>query len=211
MQYPADGMYGVHCIHTYTQLYTTRFSELIVRLLILCAMIFLSSLVLWQGAADPPREDDIFWQSDDLSTVPAIPAPDHFTLEVTATLPDDQLAEWGIWLDNGNQKWTLVAISGGQYVTARICPAFYSGELHDCVPFTEPNQGIRTYWKAFHHIRPNNRANTIRLHRTSARLALRLNNEWMWDIPFATTAEPLQWGLWTANQHPDWEQATIWN
>ncbi|MCI0712450.1 MAG: hypothetical protein L0154_20005 [Chloroflexi bacterium] len=181
------------------------------RLLILCGLIFLSSLVLWQGTANPPREDNIFWQSDDLSALPEISTSNHFTLEVTATLPDDQLAEWGIWLDNGNQTWTLVAINGGQYVTARICPAFYTGKLHDCDPFTEPNQRILTYWKAFHHIHRGGETNTIRLHRTNAHLALRLNNEWMWDIPFEATAERLQWGLWTGEQYPEWEQATIWN
>ena len=181
------------------------------RLIFLCGLIVLSSLILWQGAADPPREDEVFWQSQDLSTLPEISTPDHFTLEVTATLPDDQLAEWGIWLDNGNQTWTLVAINGGQYVTARTCPALYTGELRNCEPFTEPNQGIMTYWKAFHHLRPGSEANTIRLHRINGHLALRLNNEWMWDIPFATTAECLQWGLWTANQQPEWGQATVWN
>jgi hypothetical protein len=178
---------------------------------VLMCLILLSSLILWKGAADSPHAKEVFWQSDDLLTLPAIPAQSHFTVEVTATFPDDQLAEWGIWLDNGNGTWTVVAINGGQYVTARTCPANHTGDLYECVPFTEPNQDILTYWKAFHHIRPGGEANTIRLHRDDAHLALRLNNEWMWDIPYARSTDQLKWGLWSGgNQHPQWQQATIW-
>lgn len=179
-------------------------------LLGLCGVV-LVSLVLWQGAANPPREDNVVWQSDDLSMLPVIPARDQFTLEVTATLPDDQLAEWGIWLDNGNGTWTLVAINGGQYVTARTCPEHYTGEMHDCTPFIEPNQGILTYWKAFHHIRVGGKPNTIRLHYAGSLLELRLNNESMWNIPFESSSDRLRWGLWKGDQHPHWQQAIIWN
>ena len=174
-------------------------------------LITAGAFVLWLGAANPPREATVFWQSDDLTSLPEIPSNDNFTLEVTAILPDEQLAEWGIWLDNGNGIWTLVAINGGQYVTARICPTDYSGELDECMPFTEPNQGILTYWKAFHHIQPGGKANTIRLHYTGVLLELRLNNEWMWDIPFEALSEHLQWGLWTGDSPPQWEQGIIWN
>lgn len=179
----------------------------------------IGALILAAGAADPsPADDsglvvgDLEWaggtgprqlgpNSIFVATSPYLLGDEPFIIEIEAQLFEDSdpMAAWGIWLENADGSWTILAINAAQYVTARRCPVQFQGHLVDCEPFIEPTQQIATYWKLFHLIKPAGQKNQLRIDylppRWSGGLTLWLNREWMWDIPF-TPAEPLQWGLW---------------
>lgn len=190
--------------------------------LLLGVGITIGALILANGAADPPPADDsdfiigdLEWASGTgphqldpdgvfIATSPYLLLDDEaFTIEIEAQLGknSDPMAIWGIWLENADGSWTILAINGAQYVTARRCPARFQEQLADCEPFIEPTQQIKTYWKLFHLINPAGQKNQLRVDYRSPRwpdgLTLWLNREWMWDIPFSP-AEPLQWGLWAS-------------
>lgn len=123
-----------------------------------------------------------------------------FTLSFQARMED---GVWGIWLRNPEDEWVIIALQG-EYVTARRCASLFE-ILEDCPTFTEPSQGIPTYWKQFPFIQPAE--NTIRLDYENEQLTLRLNQEWMWDLPTDVTG---QWGWWLRGTQGEWQDIRIW-
>ncbi len=185
--------------------------------------------ILSQGAANPPRASQLIWEDRQMlwasthelspGETAIMPSPmlipmGWFSLEVQATLADgsDDLAHWAIWLETAAGDWLIIAISGAQYVTARVCPPDYQRVLVDCPATREPDQQILTYWKPFHHIRPVGQLNIIKLdYLVTGQLTLHLNGEWMWHIPFDPPAQELQWGVWMQGQSiMQWKRVKIW-
>lgn len=187
---------------------------------------------LSQGAADADRIGTLQWTDTRLEWTQALPpensqffeAPsflnrDGFTLEVSAELDPtaDSLDAWGIWFQNQSGGWTVIAINGAGYVTARQCLPQDMRRLDLCDPLTEPTQQILTYWKAFRFIRPAGEMNTMRVdyRQDDLQLTLRLNREWMWDIPYQPATNSIQWGLWAQgtteiNDSPRWSKIQVW-
>lgn len=169
--------------------------------------------LLSQGLANPPTPPSIpLWQDTQLDWGPPTTlAPDTFRastspyrlsvanlllLEAQATLQDDPLAAWGLWLLTNKGDYLVVGINGAQFVTARHCPTLELAHLEDCAPTLEPTQQILTHWKTYHHLHPLNQANTVQLVQAGDVLVLRLNQEWMWDIHYQAPPSDIQWGVW---------------
>lgn len=138
-----------------------------------------------------------------------------FSVEVFAQLnaDSDPSAAWGIWFKNQSGVWLIVAINGAGYVTARECPTQDMPRLDLCAPLTEPTQQILTYWKVFRFIRPRGEMNTVRVdyQADDLQVTLRLNHEWMWDIPYQPTTNTIQWGLWVqAKSNLQWSKIQGW-
>jgi hypothetical protein len=199
----------------------------------------IAALMLAHGAADPPRAGALEWSdhamvwaggaewqplaaSQSLIFTSPHPLPGGgFTLDIQATLADasDPMAAWGVWLETGDGSRTIIAINGAQYVTARRCPRQVQVPLETCNPLIEPTQRIQTVWKVFRHIHPRGEPNTLRLdsqpQRWSGGVTLRLNHEWMWDIPYSPPPESPMWGLWARGgpataAYLRWIQVEIW-
>lgn len=169
--------------------------------------------LLYQGSANPPTLlISPHWQDTALewgppttllpNTLVTATSPYALTnadtiIEAKAVLHDDPLAVWGIWLQTDSGDYLVVGINGSQYVTTRRCSTLDSPQIETCPPTTEPTQRILTYWKTYHHLRPLPQANTIQLQHQGTLLVLRLNQEWMWDIPYSAPANAIEWGLWT--------------
>lgn len=136
-----------------------------------------------------------------------------FTLEVSAQTGQsaDPLMAWGVALTNDDGTWTMIGINGAGYVTARQCPQTTIPRLDECPPLIEPTQHILTYWKPFRFIHLRGVTNTLRLDfsPTQNRLTLRLNREWMWDLPYAPTHQDVYWGVWIQGG-PDLLSAFTW-
>lgn len=170
----------------------------------------IATWLLKQGIADPTQSNDIYWQDDNMPWAQGIGQllPDHahhtrspvtlpnmFMLQVEAVFDGeaDLLANWGVWIEVDGNWWLIVALNNIRHVTARMCPADYTENLIDCIPLLEPNQHINTVWKTYHHIHPAGQPNQIQLACQHGLLSLRLNGEWMWDLPVIPGE---QWGLW---------------
>ncbi len=212
------------------------------RILIIASILSLvglgaSAWVLSNGAADPPRAPALIWddmtltwaggtasqtitRSTAVTSAQALPAK-LFSLEAQALLTSasDPLAAWGVWLEDAAGNRLMVAINGAQYVTARVCPKNLPDDLDSCAPLQEPNQHIRTVWKTFHLIHPRGQSNRIRLEYLpedwTGGLRLRLNSEWMWDLPFHPPSGRVTWGLWgqpgpEAGASIRWTRVQIW-
>lgn len=195
--------------------------------------------LLKSGIADPPRAANLIWTDDEFKwldqnnplsidpnqsysfTAPH-PLSNHaFSLEIVARIEatSNDWITWGIWLPTIDNNWLIIAINASQFVTARRCPPNFDGRLETCQPLIEPTQQIRTVWKSFHHLHPSGQINHIHLDYLPTvwadGLTLRLNDEWMWDIPYNPPDTNLQWGIWvhsgpesSASIH--WINAQIW-
>lgn len=180
----------------------------------------LAAWILSRGAADPISPDlslrsdtALIWAGGNdfqslaadqtlIFTSPELLSLTEFSVNARAmvTSDSDTISAWGIWLQDADGKWLIVAINGAGYVTARLCPAEYHGLLETCDPLQEPSQKIFTFWKTFRFILPSGEINTIHLEYAPQNwqdgLTLRLNAEWMWDIPFQLSDDSVTWGLW---------------
>ncbi|MCQ3933194.1 MAG: hypothetical protein DPW16_22320 [Chloroflexi bacterium] len=216
-----------------------RFFRLLVIMTLATLVGFgLSAWRLSQGDANPAHQGSLQWAdeeflwaggSDEQIILPAdtlfYDAPyllknAFFTLEVSAQINQaaDPFTAWGIALANNNGTWTMIGINGAGYVTARQCPQAMIPHLDSCPPLTEPTQQISTYWKPFRFIRRRGATNTIRLDfsPTHKQLTLRLNREWMWDLPYRPTDQGVLWGVWIQGG-PDswssftWDKTRVWS
>lgn len=180
---------------------------------VLLLMIGISIRLITAGWTDPPHATNLYWQGTNTEEAPDLPFTADTTVDITAHFtPDtDQFAEWGLWLENDRHMWIIIAINRQQYVTARVCPINYEGQLLDCPALAEPNQAIHTYWKYFRHIQPDHASNTIRLYYDGSHLQLFLNKEWMWDIPYTPPSSDVQWGVWHRGGQPVIEFITLRN
>jgi hypothetical protein len=212
---------------------------LVVGTLLGLVAIAMAAWILGKGISNPPRAANLIWTDQQLAWAGAVDplsiaqdqtriftAPETlpnrpFSVEIEGRIenPSDELVTWGIWLETNENDWLIVAISGVQFVTARHCPINFHGHLETCQPLIEPNQQIRTLWKTFHHIRPIGQPNHIHLDYLPTEwadgLTLRLNDEWMWDIPYIPPDSKLQWGIWVQGgpESPSaiyWINAQIW-
>ncbi|MBI5930299.1 MAG: hypothetical protein HY862_13395 [Chloroflexi bacterium] len=198
-------------------------------------------LLAWrlsQGVANPPHAGSLQWADEEFlwaggSGEQLIPANETvffaaphplnysaFTLEISAQLSQttDPVAAWGIGLANLDGTWMMIGINGAGYVTARQCPMENIPHLDDCAPLTEPTQHILTYWKPFRFIHLRGAGNTIRVDfsPTQNRLTLRLNQEWMWDLPYTPTGGAVNWGVWIENgpnlpSGLPWGKTQVWS
>ncbi len=167
--------------------------------------------LLWAGGNETqiiPPTDTFFFEAPHPLNGPA------FTLEVSAQISQtaDPLTAWGIALENDNDTWTIIGINGVGYVTARHCSQAAIVRLDTCAPLTEPTQQILTYWKPFRFIHLRGATNAIRLDFVASQnhLTLHLNQEWMWDLPYAPTSQALRWGLWIQGG-PDLLSGITWD
>lgn len=198
-----------------------------------------SALLLGLGVGNPKRTSNLIWIDDQLSwaegpkpltidndqtlifTSPELLPLQTFSLEITGKIEEesDDLVAWGIWIETSRHDWLIIAINGAQFVTARLCPTHTSAKLETCQPLLEPNQQIQTVWKTFHHIRPIGQTNHIQLDylpdQWTHGLTLRLNDEWMWDIPYTAPTTQPQWGIWMRGGSEEsskirWINTKIW-
>ncbi len=197
-----------------------------------------TALLLGLGVGNPKRAANLIWIDDQLRwaagpqpltidsdqtlifTSPELLPLQTFSLEITAKIEEgsDDLVAWGIWIEISNGNWLIIAINGAQFVTARECAAYFLAKLETCPPLLEPNQQIQTVWKTFHHIRPIGQTNHIQLdylpNQWTHGLTLRLNDEWMWDIPYIPPNTKPQWGIWLQGSEKSskirWINTKIW-
>lgn len=171
----------------------------------LVSILIGGAVLLSNGLADPPRADHLI--IDESHNIEAGWNPNSrliqsriFTLEGVAAL-GNFAGEWGIWVQDMDGGRVVAAINGYGFVTARRC-APDTLNLTDCPTLTEPTQGVATRWIAFPHLQDAPAENRLRLHYPAATAAsaleLRLNNEWMWDIPLDLGEGAIIWGLWTS-------------
>ncbi len=173
--------------------------------------------LLWAGGNDaqliPPTDTFFFEAPHPLDGL-------AFTLEVSARLNEnaDPFAAWGIALANDNGTWTIIGINGAGYVTARQCSQGIIVRLDTCHPLTEPSQQILTYWKPFRFIHLRGATNTIRLDFSPSQhhLTLRLNQEWMWDLPYVPADQSVHWGIWVqggpnVSSRFTWGRGQVWS
>lgn len=155
------------------------------------------AFALHSGAANPPHSEALPLNE------PIQNSP--FTLELSHSLshPDDV---WGIWLSVAPDERLVVALNGYAYVTARLCPMsipLSDPLLRACPPLIEPSQGIATDWKSFPHLHKAGQSNSLRLYYPAqngqSRVELRLNEEWMWNLPFTFDPAPSLWGKFELN------------
>ena len=153
------------------------------------------------GLANPPHASKLAYDLEvtPFSTQYPLPVED-FTLDLYATIPTDAslTTAWGLWLENEQGQWLIVALNGAQYVTVRQCPLKFTGQLIECPPLT--NTQSPTYWQRFHHIQPNGTKNHLRINyvknETESNLAIWLNDEWVYTIPLLPLSTNPQWGYW---------------
>lgn len=198
-------------------------------------------LLAWrlsQGAANPAYQGSLQWTDDEFLwaggsdeqiilpadtlfyDAPSLLKNASFTLEVSAQINQaaDPFTAWGIALANNNGTWTMIGINGAGYVTARQCLQTMIPPLDSCPPLAEPTQQILTYWKPFRFIHQRGATNTIRLDFLPSRnqLTLRLNREWMWDLPYVPPDQVILWGVWIQGG-PDslsgftWDKTRVWS
>lgn len=176
---------------------------------VVAVLLAVLSILLLAGVADPPHADQLLMSRAFLGVAtPAVTEifqvyPSYydlpargFTLEAIAVHQQASLA-WGLWLKT-DSHFLLVGIStegSHGYVTARLCPEL-SANFEACPTLSEPNQGIQTGWKEAIFLKPSEQ-NEIYLHYEPERgvLVLRLNREWMWDLPFLAPPQ-VEWGRW---------------
>lgn len=188
-------------------------------LLALLALTGFGAILLSFGFVDPPRSSHYEYRlaefTPDSYGYP-LPQPE-FTVELVATIPLDADAnrEWGIWLKDNDDQWTIIAINGGQYITARQCPTEFSGNLLDCTPFTATQPP--TYWRRFHHIKPNGQTNHLRVNFLKddgvQGLGVWVNGEWVYAVPFTPANSFSRWGRWQPNPIGlgwDVKQSKVW-
>ena len=197
------------------------------------AFLGFSAWILYQGVSNPPRAENLLWQDNTMAwvkpstteteffTSPQRLALTDFSIEVQArllTTANPQTA-WGIWLTTQDTQRLLIGINGAQYVTARLCPLDFQGQIEQCPPAIEPNQSINTYWKFFHLIRPVGNENQIHINffvsQKSNQLKLYLNNESMWNIEYDLSDDEVIWGLWLQpiaeqGEFIEWIQSAVW-
>ncbi|MBN2303589.1 MAG: hypothetical protein JXQ72_03885, partial [Anaerolineae bacterium] len=194
-----------------------------------------TALALALGAADPPVAPRIAWTDKSLAwagesgwyVAPAgadLPPDGNFTLTVRARFGAEAGpgATWGIWIEEPGKSRVMYAISGGQYLTTRRCPAsaaFTSppsplstrGEGEQDAkqvpsPYLERGfrgeviledcPALRPEWRWFFYprIRLPGQSNTLTLHREpSGDIRLRINQERMGNAPVALSGH---WGVW---------------
>lgn len=188
----------------------------------LVLLIPLSAIALGLGLADPPQAEQLLYDyranqdpfnaldlSNPILTFPESIQAESFTIEMSARLhpESDFYAAWGVWLESA-ENYRLILINGTGYVTALSCPALEMA-LDDCA--LPPDAA--TQWRYFHFLRPLGEVNQIYLHYDPERpnlLSLRLNREWMWDVPYTLPPEGLRWGVWRDASAWSFERLRLW-
>lgn len=203
---------------------------------LLLSVMALGALALANGAGDPPRASrTVLYDPTRDALVSGIIAldpneqlwevglslpADAFSLEASARLTSDSdpSTAWGVWFEDAEGQRVVIAISAegsSGYVTARRCTA-PELPLEDCEALIEPNQHIKTHWKQSPFLKPVGSTNLIRLdylpERWGGGVSLRLNHEWMWDIPLTWGDE---WGLWVRGGRNrestlEWQSLKLW-
>ncbi len=155
-------------------------------------------LALRAGAADPPRAPQRLWHQP----LPPLSAPDAWTSQtLSPTLPPEGFTlgydarwsgegAWGLWLQTAEHRLYIGVHTAG-YRGAWHCTA----PPDDCAPLTALD-GRATAWRAFPHIRAE-AENRLRVHQADGALAIRINQEIVWHLPYTPPAESAMWGTWS--------------
>ncbi len=177
---------------------------LFVSLLLLLFILFSGAGLLWSGQANPPHAPNLEYSLIITPQTTQYPLPpDKFTIDLYATLPSEAglTTPWGLWLEDDSGQWLIVAINGAQYITVRLCPANFTGQLIDCDPLQSTS--TITYWHLFHHIKPPGEENFLRVNLiknnnkyNEPTLEVWLNDEWVYAVPYAPSLTKQFWGYW---------------